>query len=866
MRSCRRSGRAKWWRSGWELTLVLSLSLAGLAGPAPVYAICGLDFAIYSQVRDVQSLDAARVWTRQLTQSAGLSCIVCHEAGFGPRNSYGAAINLLISGYDREDSVRKREAGRRVSDIPAHPSLPNSPTFGDLIRQGLSPATELTPDLLASLNLPAPPAEEISVERARELIRQVQSESRFGILQLSRTTDVSADVAATLAEFQGEMLILGVKSLTSEVARALANSQAATIWLHSVTTVTPEVAELLAKARSELVLSGLVELDSPPLAEKLVRRPVSHSFPYLKQITLETAAALAKSSRGLTLSSLAEPAVEIQDELAKTVGSLTMPSLSSLDSLPLTKKLAAGFAQSVLLPNIKTLSVEQAREIVSIKRNFFLGGCYLPLSVMTEEIATVFASQPGAGRLELGVGAISEPAFKILVQSDLSLGLREIELLNEEQIKILSTAPISVPGGPFGQRAKIALPKLKKLDSPLLASTLLRTSAGFGSVKSISSEIAAVLAADSTQEVRGPNGTTRVVPRSLSFPSLEELPVETAQSLMKGTWNGISLPSLSVAAPETIRLLVAQSSVVSLGLTSLSPEAASAFGGMARDPVNLGGGLVILPYLTELSPEAARNLVGALNRGSLATEGGLDLAPQLFLGGRLPSGLSMRGGGPPLTPELAAELAQYRGRLSLAGLQELSAQAAAELAVYRGWGIELSGPAIEQLAPATAASLASFPGKLQPQMRVLDSVPLAEKLARQSSQAVESLETISAAAIAPYAKSNGFFRLRQMAVLDSPVLAARLIQDSIGQTMPSLQTITPAAAEVLATSPNAVYLGLRVLTDPTVARALAKASKGTALPRLRAATPSVIAILKEATSIKTPPLESLYVIADDPGM
>ena len=83
--------------------------------------------------------------------------------------------------------------------------------------------------------------------------------------------------------------------------------------------------------------------------------------------------ALGKNPRSLTLGGLADVSPEVQDKLAETVGALTVPNLASLDSLPLTKKLAAGFAQSVLLPAIKTLSVEQATEIASVKRQFLFG-------------------------------------------------------------------------------------------------------------------------------------------------------------------------------------------------------------------------------------------------------------------------------------------------------------------------------------------------------------------------------------------------------------------------------------------------------------------------------------------------------------
>jgi hypothetical protein len=853
-------GRADWLRCG----VGLYLGLVWLALPAKTYAICGLDAAIFEQIRNVQDLDAARAWSRQISQQRGMSCVVCHVAGFGPRNQYGSAINLLLTGNDREDPARKREAGRRVNDIPADPALPDSPTFGDLIQQGLLPASDLTPDLLAFRSLSARPSEEITVQRARELVQQVQAESRFGILQLSRTYEMNSEVAAALAQFRGEMLILGLKSLSPEVAQALAKSQAATVWLHSVTSVAPEAAEALAKVPGHLVLSGLVELDSVPLAEKLARRPGALSFPYLKQITPETALALGKNPRSLTLGGLTDVSLEVQDKLAETVGALTVPNLESLDSLPLTKKLAAGFAQSVLLPAIKTLSVEQAKEIASVKRNFFLGGTFLPLTVMTEEVATVFANNPGAGRLELGVGPISDPPIEILVQSQLSITLREVDLLNNEQVRILATASDSVPGGPFGTQTKISLPQLKTLDSALLAETLLRCSSGFGGVTTISPEAAAALASVPNREVKLPNGTVRVLPPyGLSFPSLEELTPETARLLMTRPWSSISLPALQDVSFETVRSLVRQTTHLTLGLTALPPELASAFGEMASNEVDLGGGTLTFPYLTKLSPEAARILVTSLNRGTeIPTWGGLNKAPQLFIGGRNPSRLSFKGSCPPLTAELAAELAKYRGRLSIAGLQELSPQAAAALVPFRGTRLELSGPATDKLSPETAAALAKFPGTLDMPLRVLDSVPLAEKYARQSARTLDGLEFISADAVPAYIKYNGFFTLRQLPVLDSPTLAARLIQDSTGQVLPSLRSITPAAAEVLVTSPNAIYLGLTVLDDPAVARALTKSRKGVNLPRLRAATPDVIAILRDAKSIETPPLDSIYVLAE----
>ncbi|MFM7541189.1 MAG: hypothetical protein ACKO9Z_16160 [Planctomycetota bacterium] len=849
-------GCGPWPRRGF----LLCAFMAWLIPLGKAHAICGLDAAVFEQIRNLRDPNAAGAWRRHFLRDRGPSCVVCHLAGFGPRNPYGSMINVLLTGNDRENSARKREAGRRVSEIPANPFLADSPTFGDLIGQGLLPASDFRVDPAYRI-VPARPNSEITARRARELVREVQADSRLGVLQLSQTHAITPEVAKELAGFEGEFLILGLKTLDPGVAKELADSRAAHVWLHSVTGLMDESAGAIAKVRGHLVLSGLADLKSAPLARKLVQRPGALSFPYLKQVTPEVAAELGKGAHSLTLPALTNISPEIQDALAETVGALTLPGLISLNSPQLTRKLAAGFASSVLLPEIKALSVQQASEIALVKRPFFLGGTLLPLSVMTEEIATVFANNPGAGRLELVGRLESDAVLKILARSSQSIGLRDVEALNQEQVRILATVPDFVPGGPFGTQIKISLPRLKSLDSPLLAETLLRCSldfgSNFGSIRMISTEAATALA---NAPVAG--GRNR-----LSFPSLEQLDPKTARTLMTRPWSSISLPALRDVSPETVRLLAGQTCHLSLGITTLSPESASAFADMASNEFDLGGGTLEFPCLGDLSPKAARALATSLNRGTdVRSFGGLTRAPQLFLGGRNPGGLSFNGSCPRLTPELAAELANYLGRLSIAGVQELPPRAAAALVTYRGPRLELSGPATDKLSPDTAAALAMLPATLDMPLRVLDSAALAEKFALQSSRTTDQLEEISAEAIPAYVGYKGFFTLRQLLALDSPALASRLIQDSTGQVLPSLRAITPAAAKVLATGPSEIYLGLALLDDPEVVRALAVSRKGANLPRLRAATPEVIAILRETKSIKTPALESIHVLSESrPG-
>ena len=613
--------------------------------------------------------------------------MVCHVAGrSGPRTEYGNAINVLLTGADRFSPARKLEAGRRVSDIPADPALPDSPTFGDLIAQGFFPAPLAGADLPQGRKIPAKPSENVTVERARELVQKAGAESDvFKILQLSRTYEVSPEAAGALAEFRGEMLILGLKSLSPEVAQALAKSQANTLWLHSVTSVSPEAAEIIARLPGKLLMTGLARLDSVALAEKLAKRPGTLSLPYLKQIKPEIAAALGRNERGLALTGLGDIPPEVQDKLAEAVGYLALPNLRSLDSMPLTRKLAS--ARTIFLPRVERLSVEQAKLIAATKRPLILGNL-LSLAAMTPEVATVFAENPFGNALALaGLGPISATAFETLVKSPWYLELTDVEAISPKQVRILDDAlkggKVRPPLQSFWG-GKFSAPKLKKLDSALLAETLFRSGSRFASVTEISPEAAGALGG-----LKGAYG--------LSFPSLEELAPETAELMMRRSWGGISLPALRKVSLETVRSLVKQTSGLTLGITSMSPKLALVFGEMASNEGALGGGQLSFPCLNDLSPEAARILVKSLTRGDYSTFGGRNKSPQLFFGGNIANASIS----PKLMPELATELAKYQGRLGLNGLTEISEESAVALSAYSGPMLDLGlrvlgSPAVAQ--------------------------------------------------------------------------------------------------------------------------------------------------------------------------
>lgn len=837
-----------------------ALGAALVAGPAQVHGICGLYDGAGEQIRSVKDPKAFAELTRKLTRPndqftfGGQSCAVCHLGAVGgPRNAYGNAINTLLTvSSDREDPVRQRDAARRMTDILANPLSPDSPTFGELFQRGQFPAPSLFDDETPLPKVPARESEEITVERARDLVKETESTSPWGILQLSRTYKISPEVAQVLAEFRGEMLILGIQSITPEVAAAIATSKASAVWLHSITSVSQETAEALAKARCHLVMTSLAQLDSVELAEKLAQKPGALSFPYLKKISPPVAAALAKNKRSLTLAGLSEIPLEVQEQLAQTVGALYLPNLKSLDSMPLTRKLATGL---LLLPKVEKLSAEQVEIFLQATGiGSFFGGIVLSSTAISPDAAAAIAKSKGQVNLTIICrGPLSDQTLEKLLQSKVNLRLPGLEKLSAKQARVVTDALSGRPT-PSGvlAAATVSLPSLKRLDSPLLAEKIPNGLA----ITSISAEAAAALG-------RLPSGPDPARPSGeLSFPNLESLSPEIARLILARRWLSITLPALEDVSLETIRDMARQTFRLTLGITALPPEFADAFKEMAIDG-QMGGGSIVLPQLRELSPDAARILVKSLNRGVQDLgHTRISKSPKLYLGADI---ASHGAGFNTLSPEVAAELAKYEGILALGGLREISDEAAAAFESFPGPYLILSGPGTLKLSPKAAESLSKVPGVLRlEQLRELDSVPLAARFARQISWTLNNLETVSKEAAPPLSQYKQFFDLRMLTTLDSPEMARRFVEGTTGGssiTLPALTKLTPQTAEILGSGSKPLYLGLTYLDSPSIARSLVKAPRGVNLFRLRAATPQVIEILKQAGEsviVNIPQIEVLY--------
>ena len=187
---------------------------------------------------------------------------------------------------------------------------------------------------------------------------------------------------------------------------------------------------------------------------------------------------MAKNEQSLTLAGLTDVSTEVQEKLAETVGGLSLPNLTSLDSLPLAKRLAASV---VLLTEVEKLSAEQAELLLGAKgQGSFWGGIHLSLAAVTPEVAKVLVANPGTVNLTLvGKGPISNSILRTLLRSRLKLTLRDLEELNAGQIRIVAEELASTTFRPgVVEFATLSLPNLSKLDSPLLAETLVVKNSG----------------------------------------------------------------------------------------------------------------------------------------------------------------------------------------------------------------------------------------------------------------------------------------------------------------------------------------------------------------------------------------------------
>ncbi len=176
-----------------------------------------------------------------------------------------------------------------------------------------------------------------------------------------------------------------------------------------------------------------------------------------------------------------------------------------------------------------------------------------------------------------------------------------------------------------------------------------------------------------------------------------------------------------------------------------------------------------------------------------------------------------------LTPEVAEVLVKYEGALSFNSLTELSPEVAAVLAKHapsKQFGfadLRLNG--LKVISPKAAEALAAHPGKvLLYALERLDSLPLAQKLARQWGELRLGITDISPPIAAELAKHRGTEedKTRPGVIFRRQDGAASVLR------LDNIESLTPEVAEALANHEGVLVLnGLSSLL-PAVATSLAK--------------------------------------------
>jgi hypothetical protein len=392
---------------------------------------------------------------------------------------------------------------------------------------------------------------------------------------------------------------------------------------------------------------------------------------------------------------------------------------------------------------------------------------------------------------------------------------------------------------------------------------------GFVNVAELSPEIAKVLFKHEwglcIEMPRDKSGATSLTPSMAALASkhraglgLSNVPglcSEVAKNLAKHRGGDLKLPDLQAISDEVAAEISKYRGHLAMGLPTLSPSVAEILGkaletrheeswGKFRQSKEIGGTLLSLhlPRLTEISPEAARNLCrssrGELNLGvtsltpeaarGLANHEGALLLPSLreldketaselargrcslFLGG---------DGELTLTPETAAALSESEGVLGLPNLPALTPETAKSLASGKCWDLTIGVP---KLTEPVAAEIALFKGvvltlrsrtKLLPSVaKILQSVPC-EQLC------LETGLKLSVESARELARFKGILNLLNVTELPFPVASA--LVDRVGDLwLVNLRHASDAVLRKLAKHEGDLWLHNLEYISPGAAKAM----------------------------------------------
>ena len=564
-----------------------------------------------------------------------------------------------------------------------------------------------------------------------------------------------------------------IAQLFAEVAQADLPGMAPSLDIFLFLTRDPKWLALRGKFAEFLELPGVTELDADRVAAFTDYDGVV-TLPDVTTLTPRSAAALAAFGEHTWGAAVELPAV----------GAITPDAAAALSKC----------TALIALPHLRELSADTARSLAAHEGiGLVIGG----LATLPADVAAALAKTKSMQGLLL-------PDLEVLDSEPLARRLSRQDNVFLPQVSALGVPIAKALRGNEG--GELALPHLAAI-TPDLAREFV--GAGYywltlGGTETLSPEAAAILAGHNGQlTLTGPLPFSAAAAAKLaahegllSLPHLSELPADVARAMAEHEGSlelggvtrltaesaaalaahagGLFLPAVATITPEVAAVLAPRIDTVLLtGITSIDVETATAFATHAGDELALGG-------LTELSPEVAAAL--AVYEGRLA----------------LPAVTA-------LTPEVARPLAKHRGALALESLADLPADVAKELAAHED-GLDLRG--IQSLSTAAARALAATRGPLllPSLINVTPEAATALLQRRADSLLLEALQYVERIDSAPVAEllvaAFDDLELANLTALDGPqaaAIAGVLARTRGSLALPALEKISPRALAALLT-------------------------------------------------------------------
>lgn len=314
---------------------------------------------------------------------------------------------------------------------------------------------------------------------------------KLDILSLSGLTSLSPETATALAQQQSRLYLNGLKTLSLDVAVQLAQHRGNALAI-GVTDVSPEVAATLAEYKGSFLYLGNLQLLSPEAAAALANQQSRLFLDGLKTLSPEVAEQIAKhQGQYLSLNGLTSLTPEASVALAGYGGELSVSESLKADVKTLTPALAEVFAKlySPKLDGIKTISPEAAAALAKNQQWLSLDG----LTELTPQVAAELAKHVGSGMSLNGLTTLSPDTAKELAKyKGPRLLLRGLRSLSTESAAALANfqGQLQVASETVFSSVKTLTPEL----AAMLASRLYASTLNLNGLTSLSPEAAKELA------------------------------------------------------------------------------------------------------------------------------------------------------------------------------------------------------------------------------------------------------------------------------------------------------------------------------------------------------------------------------------